>query len=700
MRHIAVSDWVFRPASARNLPTGVAAAFSAGPLTAAVPGNVYDDLLAHGLIPDPYLADNEEKNYWIGHEDWEYSGVVKLDAVDRESFQPPDTHPGKSPSGGVLGSRQLSRSVVELVAEGLDTVADVYVGEQLIASVCDQHRSYRWDVTSLVAQLTPSPISEMGTSSVFESGQPARSSSCAQSQDLSSPATVSPSLAPTPLTAPATPTLSPDLTRGSQNEEAQGAVSQQVLGAREIPIRIVFRSVYEYCAEVRERLGEYPSTYEEPFNYVRKMASNFGWDWGPTVVTAGIWKPIYLEIWEDARLASVRPHALLDSPAGTRGKLLVDVDVAQDRFEKAAVPAGVRDGGFSRAPAHGTQPADGRPEFAQANQSPEDELAVTVSVFAPTGELQVRGSAQVPDTCFQLTEGGASVAASPETSVKLELDVGEVKRWWPHTLGEQPLYRVEVKLERGGKSLDSWESRVGFRDVRLVVEPDDRQTTGSSFGFQIAGKPIFAAGFNWIPNDLLITRVTREDYRARLLDARDAGAVMIRVWGGGIYEKDEFYEICDELGLLVWQDCPFACAAYPESEDFAEQIEAETRDNVARLLPHPSLVMWNGCNENIWGYLDWGWEPILVGRGWGERYYYELLPRVIGELDPYRPYWPGSPFSGWEMGAPAQDQVRGRDEVGGRDQVQGMAQVVSGLDPVVSGLDPVVPGLDPVVPGL
>jgi beta-mannosidase len=461
----------------------VAAACADGAtLPATVPGNVYDDLLAAGLIADPYLGRNEALAHWIGREDWEFTAALPAPPAGAER--------------------------VDLVADGLDTVATVTLGGREIARTRNQHRSYRWDVT-----------------------------------DAARPG---------------------------------------------LPLAVRFGSVYDLAAQVEAELGPYPAAYDEPFQYVRKMASNFGWDWGPTVVTAGIWRDIRLEAWHTARLAAVRPHAYLVTPTGSHGELRVDAELERTR--------------------------------------PDVPVAVTVTLTAP---------------------GGAVVATATRPAdghqVRLKLTAGEVDRWWPHTLGAQPLYCVKVELTAGGEVLDTWSGRVGFRHVALVTTPDE---AGLSFGFEVAGRPRFARGFNWIPADLLVTRVTKADYLARLTDARDAGADLIRVWGGGLYEQDAFYDACDELGLMVWQDCPFACAAYPESDGFAAEVEAETRDNVTRLVPHPSLVLWNGCNENIWGHVDWGWEPTLQGRGWGARYYYDLLPRVIGELDPSRPYWPGSPYSG------------------------------------------------------
>jgi beta-mannosidase len=188
--------------------------------------------------------------------------------------------------------------------------------------------------------------------------------------------------------------------------------------------------------------------------------------------------------------------------------------------------------------------------------------------------------------------------------------------------------------------------RVGLRTVELDTSPD---SIGSKFVVTVNGKPIFCKGFNWIPDDCFLDRANDpKRLRERIQQAVDAGANMLRVWGGGIYETDDFYNICDELGVMVWQDFPFACAMYPEEEPFKGEVEAEARENVARLSSHPSLVLWNGCNENIWAYRDWGWKDHadVKGKTWGLGYYLDLLPRVMRETDPSRPYWAASPWSG------------------------------------------------------
>ncbi|MGL5860605.1 MAG: glycoside hydrolase family 2 TIM barrel-domain containing protein, partial [Phycicoccus sp.] len=191
--------------------------------------------------------------------------------------------------------------------------------------------------------------------------------------------------------------------------------------------------------------------------------------------------------------------------------------------------------------------------------------------------------------------------------------------------------------------IDEWHDQVGFRSVALHRRPD---ADGESFELEVNGRPLFVRGVNWIPDDCFVSRVERADYVERLTRTVEMNANRVRVWGGGIYERREFYQTCDELGLLVWQDFATACAAYPEVEPLRGEIVAEARDNVVRLMPHPSLILWNGTNESIWGHADWGWEPVLGDTPWGFGYYDDLLPGIVHELDPQRVYWPGSPYSG------------------------------------------------------
>lgn len=227
-------------------------------------------------------------------------------------------------------------------------------------------------------------------------------------------------------------------------------------------------------------------------------------------------------------------------------------------------------------------------------------------------------------------------------SVTVSVEAPGIERWWPVGHGAQPLYAASISLITGGAVIESTERRLGFRTVEWDTTAD---ADGTPFTLIVNDRPVFVKGVNWIPDDALPVRVDRTRYERRLRQAVSANLNLIRVWGGGIYESDDFYELCDELGLLTWQDFLFACAAYPEEEPLRGEIEAEARENIVRLASHPSLVLLTGNNENLWGYEDWGWKTYLDGKTWGAYYYHELFPALVAELAPHVPYSPGSPFS-------------------------------------------------------
>jgi beta-mannosidase len=355
-----------------------------------------------------------------------------------------------------------------------------------------------------------------------------------------------------------------------------------VLVAGENEVVVAFAAPVDAAERLARELGTRPHVNHHPYNAIRKMASNYGWDWGPDVATAGIWKPIRIESWSDVRIASVRPLATVD---GDRGVLDAHVELAWN-----------------------------------------DEPAIaTATVEVQVGE--VTATAIVP---------------AGRTSVLVTAEVEDVRRWWPRGHGDQPLYPVTAEVTGPGGIAHAWDGRVGFRTVALDVAPDEH---GEPFTIVVNGEPVYVRGANWIPDDAFVTRLTAESYRRSIGDAVDAGMNLLRVWGGGIYESEHFYRACDELGVLVWQDFPFACAAYAEEEPLRGEVEAEAREAVTRLSQHAGLALWNGCNENVWGYVEWGWRHPLAGRSWGAGYYLELLPAIVAELDPRTPYSPGSPYS-------------------------------------------------------
>jgi beta-mannosidase len=353
-----------------------------------------------------------------------------------------------------------------------------------------------------------------------------------------------------------------------------------VAGSNELVVE--FASPVGTANRLREESGMWPHTNLHPYNAIRKMASNFGWDWGIDVATAGIWRPIRIESWTGVRIDSVRPLAGLDHD---RGVLDSRVGLAWSGHGEAG-----------------------------------DETTITVEVGGTTTQMTV---------------------ADGTLEVGVTSTIDAVDRWWPRGYGEQPLYDVSISVTAGDQK-DDWQGRVGFRTITMNVAPDKE---GGPFVLSVNDKPVYVHGANWIPDDALLTRQNRETYERSIRDAVDANMNLLRVWGGGIYESDDFYDVCDELGVLVWQDFLFACAAYSEEEPMWSEVEAEARQAVTRLSTHASLALWNGNNENIWGYVEWGWREPLAGRSWGEGYYVDLLPRIVAELDPRTPYSAGSPFS-------------------------------------------------------
>ncbi len=345
-------------------------------------------------------------------------------------------------------------------------------------------------------------------------------------------------------------------------------------------LEVDLHSATAYAEAELQRLGDLPRPYPAPYNFIRKMACSFGWDWGPDLRTAGLWKPVRLERWSVARLARVMPFVTLDTAGTGRVELRVDLE----------------------------RLADG-------------PLTLTAEILGHRVESAVNAGA---------------------ASVTLVVDVPDAPVWWPIGYGEQPLADLTLTLSTDDQELDRWQRRIGFRSVELDTARDE---IGTAFTFSINGQPVFVKGVNWIPDDHFLTRITAERVERRLDQAIAANVNMIRIWGGGIFESDDFYRACDERGLLVWQDFLLACAAYSEESPFWGEIEAEARENVLRLMPHPSLVLFNGGNENLWGQADWNWQDRLSGRTWGARYAYELFPSIVTELDPTRPYSDNSPYS-------------------------------------------------------
>ncbi len=339
--------------------------------------------------------------------------------------------------------------------------------------------------------------------------------------------------------------------------------------------------------------------------YVRKAQYHYGWDWGPALLTAGPWRPVRLEICT-ARIADVA----------------CPVDVAPDLHHATiAVHAVIEAGG------HVARNAEEMTRFFA-------EADVQVDLFDPDG-------APVATATLPVEEGDIST----------RLHVPAPRLWWPNGYGDQPLYRLVVTLRNSNGVLDRQERRIGLRRLRLVQDPLE-QEPGTTFLFEVNNMPVFCGGANWIPADSFVTRITPERYRAWCQQAAAANMVMLRVWGGGIYEDDAFYDACDELGLLVWQDFMFACGVYPAPGWFRDSVRAEAEAQVRRLRHHACLALWCGNNEDYQVAAAAGrYDPNLTPEENADRFpariiYERLLPDICATLDPNRPYWPGSPYGG------------------------------------------------------
>ncbi len=495
---------------------------------ATVPGGVHTDLLALGLIPDPFERDNETRTLWVAESDWEYRCFF-------------------TPSEGLF-----HEDAVFLAADGLDTLAEVFLNGELLGRANNQFRRWEWEVTRR-------------------------------------------------------------LQRG-ENE-----------------LRIRFASPVRFARERQKRrpvIGVGGALEGAP--HLRKAPSQFGWDWGPKLPSIGIWQAVCLEGRSAARLKDV--HLRQFHEAGVV-RLTAEVDVER-----------LGDGG----------PGNG--EFG---------LRMEVEPLEPPSAVDGQPpivSGQNLNSQFQ--------------NFSLQVSIPSPRLWWPNGYGEQNLYRVAICLEGEGQLLDQRVYQIGLRTIELRRQPDEY---GESFRFIVNGVPIFAKGANWIPADTFAARVSDERLEHLIASAASAHFNMLRVWGGGFYESERFYDLCDRYGILVWQDFIFACSSYPLDEtDFLENVHQEVMENVRRLRHRACLALWCGNNEMEQGWAEWGWaphpleamipalleqypeiRPLVEGMGersllpdWEAqrsaylRFFHRTLPGWLAHLDPDTPYWPSSPSSG------------------------------------------------------
>lgn len=384
---------------------------------------------------------------------------------------------------------------------------------------------------------------------------------------------------------------------------------KEILRVGENVLSVEFHSPTEYIRERYEkRRLDGTSDAMRGFPYLRKAHCMFGWDWGPRLPGVGLWRPVSLVAYDTAR---------------------IDSTYVTQKHEEGTVEVSTR---VELQTASAESFVYGAENVLLLKAEPElTKLSVKAEVYDPEGALVATGDGVTP--------------------VRIE----KPRLWWPAGYGEQPLYTVKVSLLCGEKVLDTWERRIGLRTMTMATEKD---AYGEKFAHKVNGVEVFAMGADYIPEDNLIARTNKARTRRLLEDAKLANFNSIRVWGGGYYPEDWFYDACDELGLMVWQDFMFACAVYDLSEEFEENIIAEFKDNVKRLRHHASLGLWCGNNEMEQFVKQGEWVNSPKEQSDYVKMYEYILPKVLKEYDPETFYWPASPSSGGCFDEP-NDENRG-----------------------------------------
>lgn len=466
---------------------------------ANVPGTVHTDLMELGIIPDPFVGINEKDVQWIDKEDWIYETSFDLSKEE-------------------LGNRNIN-----LIFEGLDTYADIYLNDSLVLKADNMFRNWTVPVKNIIKEKNNL------LSIYFHS--------------------------PIKIDVPKYDALPYHLYAGNDQSENGG------LGDKKISV------------------------------FARKAGYQYGWDWGPRMVTSGIWRPVYLESWSDVKIEDI--YVYTDSITDNIAYMQAELEIKADR-----------------------------------------EGAYKIEISSDKVPLAVENVNLNSDS----------------NKIIIPFVIHEPKLWWSTGLGDPFLYDLNFSLKSNDNIIAEETKKTGIRKIELIREKDK---DGTSFYFSLNGKPVFAKGSNYIPQDSFLPRVNEERYRKTIEATKNANMNMLRVWGGGIYENDRFYELCDSLGIMVWQDFMFACSLYPGDDNFMKNVESEAEENIKRLRNHPSIALWCGNNEILEAWQYWGFREDYEDEGsdreiWNNytRLFNELLPEVVAQYSRDISYWASSPSDG------------------------------------------------------
>lgn len=475
---------------------------------ATVPGCIHTDLMANGIIKDPYYRLNESEVQWVDKVDWIYQNTF------------------------TITNNEIQKQHHEIQFEGLDTYASVFLNDSLILKSNNMHRTYIIDVKKLLV------VGENYLKIILES----------------------------------------PIKKGLELYDSLDYI---------IPV-----SANDQANTGNVEEGKRISVF------TRKAGYHYGWDWGPRLVTSGIWRPVTLNSWNDVRIKDFNISYSFDGPSFIKTDVLVESSVKNKN--------------------------------ALLKITINDSTVISSNVLLKKGEQNLVNH-------FSLK--------SP-------------KLWWPNGMGEQYLYDFNAEIQFNN-AVSSSGQKLGFKTIYLETKDS---TLSPNFFFNVNGYPTFAKGVNYIPQDIFINRIKSTNYESLLVAAAKANMNMIRVWGGGIYEDKRFYELCDSLGLMVWQDFMFACAMYPGDSGFLENVRLEAIDNYNRLKKHTCIVLWCGNNENLSAWKRWGWEKTVIkeqskevaDKIWHDydTLFHHILPKVVYQNYPeqgfsknnnWQVYWSSSP---------------------------------------------------------